>query len=71
MATSFGQDFKSENRLSAKQIDMLDDLSGYSHGEVDPAYIIPARSLSALRKRGLVDDFGITAHGMNVLNAHI
>lgn len=71
MATSFGQDFKNENRLSAAQVDMLDTLSGYERGEIDPATILSVRSLNAFVKRGMVDSQGLTDFGYDVLNAHI
>lgn len=68
---TFGDEFKAENRLTAKQVEALDELSGYEPDEVDPATIIPARTLTSLRKRGLADDHGITGVGYDVLAAHI
>lgn len=67
---TMGEDFAANNKLTAKQIDALEELRDYDRGEIDPKTIIPARTLTSLVKRGLVDDQGITGIGYDVLVAN-
>ena len=84
--TSFGQDFKAANRLTAAQIDALDMVTGigFYSGRIEDEGLegewaelgrvyasINPRTLASLKRRGLIDERGITAHGHNVLMAHI
>lgn len=71
MATSFGQDMKNASRLTAKQLEMLDDVYAMDEGASIYSEFPMGRTLGSLFKRGYVDHNGITDEGRNALYAHI
>lgn len=84
--STFGQDFKAANRLTAAQVDALDTITsiGFYNGRIEGESVpgdwaelgrvyasINPRTLASLKRRGLIDERGITDHGYDVLSAHI
>lgn len=65
---TIGEEFTASNHLTAKQIDVLEELRD---GE---SVAIPSRTLAPLLNRGLIElvgeKFTITGHGLNVLMAN-
>ena len=80
--TTFGQDFKAANRLTAAQVTALDMVSGIGNNgraetdadavELLNVYVeMSTRTRNSLWGRGLIDERGLTGHGADVLAAHI
>ena len=80
--TTFGQDFKAANRLTATQVSALDEMSAIgNNGRVETdadaldllnVYMeMSTRTRNSLWNRGLIDERGLTGHGHDVLMAHI
>lgn len=60
------------NRLTPKQVEALDYLTGFEPGEFPgPGGVIHAKTWNSLKARGLVSDEGITANGEDILMAYI
>lgn len=71
MAT-FAQDMRYENRLTPKQVEALNYLTGFEPGEFPgPGGVIHAKTWNSLKARGFVDSEGITAEGEDLLMAYI
>lgn len=66
--STYGEDFARANRLTAKQVDALEEIrdGGYA--------AIGLRTLHSLAKRGLIEyadgEYRISGHGLNVLMAN-
>ena len=80
--TTFGQDFKAANRLTAAQVTALDMVSGIGSAgrvetDVDAVELlnvytgISTRTRNSLWGRGLIDERGLTGHGHDVLTANL
>lgn len=73
MATSFGQDIKNATRLTALQLDVLDNVYSMDDDEAKATVANRgryARTLNSLIKRGYIDDNGVTPTGRDALYAH-
>lgn len=68
---TFADDARNAARLTPAQVTALDTLSGYEPGETLPDGLVSPRTLASLKRRGLVDDNGLTGAGRDILNAYI